>query len=518
MSKPQNILLIEDEAGFRAPLVKILQMQGYDVLGVSTSNDALDAIEKNQYDLIITDVRLPEKMDGLDIIRIIKERHPENKSYFIVMTGYAGDDAPVRAIRLGVDDFLYKPFELEQFLYSVKKNLRLRALERQRDGYMHQIEGMRKQLEDYNLKLEEKVKERTDALTSIFAISKEINSSLKIDETIFTIVERTATALGVDICLIALIDREKDNIYVAAVNATTPENTPRARISLDDSLITWILEKREPLFVNDIAADERFIDSEYKALFHGSVICVPLIFKEKIIGIINICRKNPSQIFDLTDLTFLKTIAGQSAIAIANAQLYGDLKNLYVQVIETLNSIIEIKDSYTKGHCERVTKYALIIAKKFNLKDSDIDTLRLACELHDLGKISIHDHILTKPGKLNDQEWEEMRQHPVKGVEILKPLGFLNEVMVLIEQHHEWYNGCGYPHGLKEDQIDLRARIMSVADSFDAMTTKRPYSPAFSVEQAVTELNRCIGTQFDPDAVKAFNDVIKENPNIVAPL
>jgi len=515
MAENPNILIIEDEEVFRNPLVRILQMQGYNVFGASSGSEALSLTANNNFDLIVTDVRLPEKMDGLDILKRIKESRPDYKSCSIVMTGYAGDDAPIRAIRVGADDFLYKPFELEQFLYSVRKNLHLHALEKQREAHMAQIETMRKQLQDYSSQLETKVKEKTHALSFIFAIGKEITSSLKVDEVLHLIVDRTSEVLRVDTCAISLLDPVQGCISVAASHGLSEEFIVSFKVSLSDPLLSWVLERREALFINNINSDERFRASQYTK-FGGSFICVPLIFKNKPIGVINIGRNKGCDPLSSDDLIFIKSIADHASISIANAQLYTDLKDVYLQVIETLNSIIEIKDSYTKGHCERVTKYAIMIAKKMFLSEADTETLRLACQLHDLGKIGIHDHILTKQGKLTPDEWEEMRLHPAKGVEILRPLGFLNEVMTLVEQHHEWFNGKGYPRGLAGEKIDLRARIMAVADSFDAMTTKRPYSPALTLEEAVAELKRCAGSQFDSNIVAFFVDIIDNTPDILS--
>ncbi|MDD5044451.1 MAG: response regulator [Candidatus Omnitrophica bacterium] len=185
--------------------------------------------------------------------------------------------------------------------------------------------------------------------------------------------------------------------------------------------------------------------------------------------------------------------------------LYRRLQTTFVSTVKALAKALDARDHYTHSHSENVAKYAVLIAKEMQLSTKEIDEIKNACELHDLGKIGIHDYILSKPGELTPEEWEEVKLHSLKSAEILQPLDFLDEVIILIREHHERYDGAGYPDGLKGDAIKLGARIMSVADTYDAMTSKRPYrEKAFSKEEAVEEIKRKSGSQFDPKVVEAF--------------
>jgi len=515
METKPKILIIEDEHLFRVPLMKTIEREGCEVFGAGNSRDAFDIALKNPIDVVVTDVRIAGDIDGLEIIKRMKEMNTPGKPSYIVMTGYAGDDAPVRAIRIGVGDFLFKPFEPEQLIFSVKKSLKLRSLEQQKTAYIEQISKMSKELEEYNLKLEGMVEAKTHALTTIFEISKEITSSLQLDEVLATILERTSALLGVTACSVLLRDEINREFFVAASRGLLDDVARKARISFGEPLVEWITVNRDTLVIADVGADERFKNSQLAAYFPGVLVAAPLIFKNNLIGILIVNHATGGKSIATEDSTLVKTIADHASVAIANARLYSELKDVYLQVIATLNSIIEIKDNYTKTHSERVTRYATMLAQVMGMASSDVETLRLACQLHDLGKIGIHDQILTKPGKLTPAEWEEMRQHPSKGVEILRPLSFLSEVISLVEQHHEWFDGRGYPHGLKGEAIDLRARIMAVCDSFDAMTTRRAYSPALTLEDAANELVRCSGTQFDPNVVSAFLEAIRTNPDLL---
>jgi diguanylate cyclase (GGDEF)-like protein len=186
-----------------------------------------------------------------------------------------------------------------------------------------------------------------------------------------------------------------------------------------------------------------------------------------------------------------------------------DLKQTYIGAVSSLLSAVKVRDGYTLKHSYDVTYYALGIANEMGLNEGDIGVINNAANLHDLGKIGIDERILMKPSVLNEHETEVIREHPRMAADILQPLKFLAKEIALIIHHHEWYNGAGYPHGLKGENIPLGARIIAVADAFSAMTTERPYRKALSSEAAIQELMKCAGRQFDPAVVKAFIDAIR---------
>jgi PAS domain S-box-containing protein/putative nucleotidyltransferase with HDIG domain len=188
---------------------------------------------------------------------------------------------------------------------------------------------------------------------------------------------------------------------------------------------------------------------------------------------------------------------------------YKELKTLYEGLIYSFVNAIDAKSPWTKGHSERVTNYSLAIAKEMKLKDKDIDTLRTAALLHDIGKIGTYDVILDKPGKLTAEEFALVKMHPAKGEKILKPIRQLQGILPIIRSHHERIDGKGYPDGLKDDKIPFLSKILSVADSFDSMTSERPYRPTPGKEYAMSELKKYSGVQFDPHVVEAFLRVLE---------
>ena len=191
------------------------------------------------------------------------------------------------------------------------------------------------------------------------------------------------------------------------------------------------------------------------------------------------------------------------------ARLYEDLRSTYMRTVKVLAHAIDARDHYTHSHSENVAKYAVIIAEELHLSVEQIETVREACELHDLGKIGIEDNILMKPGSLTPPEWEMIKKHPLIGAQILEPLTFLDTVIDLVKQHHEHYDGTGYPEGLKGEEILFGARIIHLADAYEAMRSPRSYRKIpFSKEETILEIKMHSGTQFDPKVVEAFLKVV----------
>ncbi|HZD95133.1 MAG TPA: HD domain-containing phosphohydrolase, partial [Candidatus Sulfotelmatobacter sp.] len=184
-------------------------------------------------------------------------------------------------------------------------------------------------------------------------------------------------------------------------------------------------------------------------------------------------------------------------------------RELFLSSIQMLAGAVDEKDPYTRGHSDRVTRYSVLIATEMGLKEEDIDKIRISAQLHDVGKIGIEDRILKKPGALTPEEFEIMKIHTTKGAAILRPVGMLRDMLPGIELHHESLDGRGYPYGLKSDQIPLMPRIIMVGDTFDAMTTNRPYQAAMDPEYVIRIINSLAATKFDPTVVAAMTKVFE---------
>ena len=227
-------------------------------------------------------------------------------------------------------------------------------------------------------------------------------------------------------------------------------------------------------------------------------------------GWLGLISFNLNEIFRQSELSLLVTMAEQIAVVLSNQDLYRDLERFVINVVKSLVQAIEAKDLYTKGHSERVNNYSMMISEKLELGDSEKRALHWASILHDIGKIGIPEAILNKSDFLNDEEYSIIKKHPEKGSEILKPIEQLNDSVEGLLYHHERYDGKGYPKGLKEKEIPLAARIIAVADTFDAITTSRAYRDARTYEKAVEIIKDVAGSQLDPDIVNIMETLYRQ--------
>ncbi|MEI6306838.1 MAG: HD domain-containing phosphohydrolase, partial [Deltaproteobacteria bacterium] len=240
-----------------------------------------------------------------------------------------------------------------------------------------------------------------------------------------------------------------------------------------------------------------------------SMIVVALASKERMVGVLQAINKKEGRFTD-DDLDMLETLANQVGTAIENALLYQEQRNTFLGVTMAFAEALEKRDNYTGGHTRRVCEYSMAIARHLELPEEQLAELHLSAILHDIGEIGVSDRVLQKPGRLEPDEFAEMNRHPVLGSEILEHVKSLRAMIGGVRHHHEKYDGSGYPDQKKGDEIPLMGRIIAVADSFDAMTSTRPYRTALSHETALNELVTYCGRQFDPIVVDAFMEVYKK--------
>jgi putative nucleotidyltransferase with HDIG domain len=243
---------------------------------------------------------------------------------------------------------------------------------------------------------------------------------------------------------------------------------------------------------------------------------MPLISKGKILGVLEVFERE-HQKHDRDWLDFFNALAGQAAIAIDNARLLQGLQRSNTELILAYDATIEgwsramdLRDKETEGHTQRVTTLTLKLARAMGIREADVLHIQRGALLHDIGKLGVPDNILLKSGKLTEEEWEIMRQHPTYAFNMLFPIVYLKPALDIPYCHHEKWDGTGYPQGLQGEQIPLAARIFAVADVWDALTSDRPYRNAWPKEQASEYIREQAGKHFDPQAVKAFLTLIAE--------
>ena len=271
-----------------------------------------------------------------------------------------------------------------------------------------------------------------------------------------------------------------------------------------------------PLHGDEVVEEIRKFNKElYILLLTGHKDLAPPLETIKRLDIQGYCEKGDK--FDQLILLIesgIKSVKQMDEIKQINEKLEDSkeqLEQAYLDMVETLRYTVEAKDSYTRGHSDRVSEYSVLIGEKLGLPEDQIKTLRIGGLFHDIGKIGIPDSILLKPAKLTDDEYSQIKNHPSIGAHILGSAVIFKDIIPIVKHHHERYDGNGYPSRLKGEEIPYMARIAAVADTFDAMTSRRSYRGPIDVEHVKEEIKRCEGTQFDPQIAEVFRDILNND-------
>jgi len=309
------------------------------------------------------------------------------------------------------------------------------------------------------------------------------------------------------------LDERKEELYFRVIRGEKREQVKEIRLKVGEGVAGHTAATGEPIIIEDVESSPMWsVKVDRKTHYHTrSILSVPLRFHGKVIGVVQLINKVGGDAFSEEDLRYAEMMGIPIATALVNARLYRELEQTFMETALALADAIEKRDQYTAGHTRRVTRYALMIADRMGMPKSDRKWLALSGILHDIGKIGIRDRILNKEGPLGNDEFETMKQHTIFGAEIVRKVQSLEKVIEGILYHHEKLDGSGYPYGLKGEDIPLFARIIAVADTYDAMTTDRPYRKGLSREQALAELKTCSGTQFDPELVDRFLEAMEDD-------
>ncbi len=357
----------------------------------------------------------------------------------------------------------------------------------------------------------EKEKVNPEHLRQLLEFSALINSSMEIENIRKRTIEASMKVTNSEAGSLLLYDSDTKELYFDVTMGEKAEKIKTIRLKLGQGIAGWVALTKEVLIVNDVQNDKRFFrEADEKSGFTTkSMICVPILSKERLLGVLQVINKIDSPFTDY-DAELLKALSNQVAVAIENARLYSDMKETFYEIVFALADTIEKRDPYTGGHTKRVMNYSLAIGAEMGLEKEEFERLKLGAILHDIGKIGIRDRILLKEGELTQDEFEMIKAHTIYGAEILQHVKKLDVILPCVKYHHEKFDGTGYPERLKGEEIPLIARIIAVADTFDAMTTDRPYRKGLSFEEAIAELKNKAGTQFDPVVVEAFLRAFKK--------
>jgi putative nucleotidyltransferase with HDIG domain len=464
-----RVLIVDDDPGIRQTISQLVEDLGYASSTAPDGPEALELLEAGSYLCVITDIMMP-KMTGLDLIKKIKAR--DFSLPVIVITGYASLEMAIDAMKCGASDFLPKPFKMSQIQLLLGKMKREKTLLEENRRYLDTLQLYRV-IDNLKGQLEDKARE----ISSLQAISEKIISLKGIRDLVGAIVDVSRQLLG---------DSEVRFYPVRGASAPQEAEGRTPGMTMPDEFMDGKI----------VRVDQPLMDGAmpFQTLF-------PLMIEGQVFGALDV--RTEAVLGEEKEAKILYLL-NRSAERMENVALYEGLYENMLSTLKSMAKILDARDPHTSQHSTRVTNFSMAIANILGLCAEDKDTLYIASSLHDIGKVGIPDRILLKPDRLSEEEFSVIRKHPEIGADILKQLPPMARETEIIRHHHERFDGKGYPSGILGRDIPLLSRIITLADSYDAMTSDRPYRKALEIGMAVQEITRCSGTQFDPDLALLF--------------
>jgi len=498
-----TLLFVDDEESILEVASEYFKAKGYNILTAENGRIAADIIADEKIDCCFTDINMPE-MDGLELAEHI--RNVDNTIPVIIMTGYPSLDNTIRTLKNGVVDFLIKPVNLNQLEICVQRVLRERQLFIKNIFLTKEVES-KQRIEQLNRELTYKVQE-LNTLNRIMTEFTSIGSSIDLFKHVVDLSTELTHADEASFYVINETIQRPVQVArsIPGGNGSRPPEKLTAGIGgthgvgcLDISqLILDNCNENKPLLIRE--------NNHLQGLPEvvRSMMLVPLAIRNKVFGVLSVAVFDGDIRFSEKDLYYMSFMTHKAAYAIENIALY---ENIYENLFATLYAFvkaIEARDPYTEQHSNRVTQIAMALCKAMGGSQEEQDILNVAGQLHDIGKIGIRDDILLKPGRLTDEEFRLIKEHPVIGANIVERLGLWDREKNIIKCHHERYDGKGYPDGLAGEQIPMLGRILSVADVYDAIASDRAYRRKMEEEKILQIMYGGSGSQFDPDVINTF--------------
>ncbi|MBI3994543.1 MAG: HD domain-containing protein [Nitrospirae bacterium] len=340
-----------------------------------------------------------------------------------------------------------------------------------------------------------------EEMALLYDLSIKLSAQSDLDRICQIVADEVQSVLPAENLAILLVDDKTGALRSKIAVGRDGRRHPPFQLEPGRGIAGRVAQSGQPLIVCDVRQDPDFVPVGYPI---GSLMSVPMTLGRKALGTINVSDRPDGREFTTYDLKLIMAIAAEAAVALENARLFFEVKDLFLSTVKSLVMAIDAKDPYTHLHSLRVSEVSAILSEELGLPAAEVEQIKLAALLHDVGKIGVPEQILLKPDKLTHHEWDAMKQHPLHSVHILEQVKQFSHLVKWVRHEHEHYNGTGYPDRLKGDAIPLPSRIIAVADAFDAITSDRYYRKGRADTVAVDVLQKDSGIQFDPDVVRAF--------------
>lgn len=473
-----RILVVDDEIGIIDSLSVVLKRSGYDFTGVIDPLEAVERVRKEHFDLMILDY-LMYPIHGDKVVQSIREFNSE--IYILLLTGHKDLAPPLETIKaLEIQGYCEKSDRFDQLLLLVESGIKsisqMRTIKKFRDGLNEILQAVPK---IYSLQPIDMILE--DILSELLPLVDSENAFILVDDTTDFIAGNKSIFKGIGKYK-AEINHFMEMLSPSLMEHIGFARITRQKVSLEQGVILPLINEMHQA-IGVIYVESRNIDDGIKLL----------------------------EIYTNQAASSINNAFLHSLVNMKNEELnktYDQLKLRYMDTIEALRLAVDAKDFYTRGHSDRVAYFAVKMGEALGLCEQDLETLRISGIFHDIGKIGTADDILLKTDKLNEREFLEIQKHPLKGARILSAVSMFRDVVPVVKCHHERVDGTGYPEGLKGDEIPYLARIISIADAFDAMMSDRLYRSKLNLEEARQQLIGGAGAQFDKDMVEVFVKLI----------
>lgn len=485
----KTILFVDDEESILEVASEYFLQKDYDVITAMNGEDALEVLGKKDVDCCFTDINMPG-MDGLELAEHIRDI--DMTIPVIVMTGYPSLENTINTLKNGVVDFLIKPVNLEQMELCVRRVLRQRKIFE--DNLLLKKElASKKRIEALNQELLSKV----DELNNLNKIMNDFEQVTSSPELFTRVVELAREVTHADESRLFIISPVQEKPFQVTISTFKDKVEYAIEHSVED-LVLEIVGDGIPLLISKCQGVKSLPGRILSAM------AVPLKIREKVFGVVTAFVEQGDYRFNERDLYYLSFLGSKAADTAENIALYETISENLFSTLRGFVKAVEARDAYTKEHSNRVAEMAVALGRELGCSEEELNLLNFAGRLHDIGKIGIRDNILLKPGRLTDEEFEIIKEHPAIGATIVSQLGLWDRETQIIRHHHERYDGSGYPDGLKGVAIPFLSRIMSVADAYDAMASDRAYRRKLDPEKVLSIIRDGSGAQFDPRVVDAF--------------
>lgn len=472
----EQLLVVDDEQPICELLSQYLRKKGYLVHEALSGEQAQKLLLSESIDLVVTDIKMPQGISGVELLRWIKES--DLKIPVLITTGFPTMDTAIEALKNGAQDYLTKPFRLEEIAEKIRRALASKKMQEENQLF--------------------------SKLVSLHEVTKVLASTLDPSELNRKFLNYSTRLSKADSGALLLVDNTSG--FIISETAGFHSHYDFWLSEPFTSACHWVSSNHEPLMLES-GSD---LPSGLLPPPEGVRSCIlfPLKTNEKFVGVLLLLRRSQHQSFSNLDLEIISTLSSQASISIENVRLYENIRSNYLSTIRAFALAVEAKDEYTHGHSENVMKYTMVLGRHLGMSDSELELVKYAGLLHDIGKIGISERILNKAGRLNPDEYDHIKKHPELGAKIISDVPFLKPLVPLVLHHHEFYNGAGYPFGLSGEEIPFGSRVLSVSDAYEAMTSDRPYRRSLSMDVALGILLEERGKQFDPNVVDAFLEIM----------